>query len=212
MTNQRIKNQETLIRYSHINIKRSVDGINQQQNLQFSFPTRQPGGYNNLSSTPTVLSTTTSSYFPQSTLLRFPLNSIILSSRQRQGIVRSFTTSKNNNGSNEETNNNNNKPEQSETSSSSSSSSKNDNNTGQQQQQQHQHGQMPIQEFMDSTVSSVRPIVDSTIKKAKDTLNTGDLLSVYSIVFLIFLIITAPYVARYETFLFVCFLGVLNID
>ena len=151
--------------------------------------------------------TTTNSYFPQSNLLHLPLNSIILSTRQRQrqGIVRSFTTSKNKNNddnkNNEDVNNSKNKPEQSETS---PSSSKNDNSTG--QQQPHPHGQIHIQEFMDNTVSTVRPIVDSTIKKAKDTLNTGDLLSVYSIVFLIFLIVTAPYVARYVTFCFVLFI------
>ena len=57
-----------------------------------------------------------------------------------------------------------------------------------------------IQEFMDSTVSSVRTNVGSaeaTIKRAVEELSTGDLLSVYGIVFLIVIIAAAPRVIRY---------------
>lgn len=54
--------------------------------------------------------------------------------------------------------------------------------------------------FVDSTVSSVRPIVgtaEATIKRAVQEWNTSDLLSVYGIVFLIIAISTAPLMARY---------------
>jgi len=56
-----------------------------------------------------------------------------------------------------------------------------------------------IQEFMVSTVSTVRPIVGSaeaSIKRAVEELSTGDLLSVYGIVFLIILIAVAPSMIR----------------
>eukprot|EP00536_Pseudo-nitzschia_multiseries_P007866 jgi/Psemu1/287415/fgenesh1_pg.190_\ len=56
-----------------------------------------------------------------------------------------------------------------------------------------------IQEFMDSTVSTVRTNVGSaeaTIKKAVEELSTGDRLSVYGIVFLIATIAAAPSVIR----------------
>jgi hypothetical protein len=56
-----------------------------------------------------------------------------------------------------------------------------------------------IQEFMDSTVSTVRPMVGSaeaTIKRAVVELTTPDLLSVYGIVFLIGLIAVAPSMIR----------------
>ncbi|VEU36274.1 unnamed protein product [Pseudo-nitzschia multistriata] len=56
-----------------------------------------------------------------------------------------------------------------------------------------------IQEFMDSTVSTVRTNVGSaeaTIKKAVEELSTGDLLSVYGIVFLIVLIGVMPSLVR----------------
>lgn len=75
----------------------------------------------------------------------------------------------------------------------------------------------PIQELVDSTVESVRPIVESAeenlkkaadnvrpivesaeqnLKKAADIVRLGDLASVYGTVFLVFLIITAPFVAK----------------
>jgi len=63
-----------------------------------------------------------------------------------------------------------------------------------------------IQEFMDSTVSSVRTNVGSaeanikraggSIKRAVEELSTGDLLSVYGIVFLIVMIAAAPSIIR----------------
>ena len=56
-----------------------------------------------------------------------------------------------------------------------------------------------IQEFMDSTVSTVRTNVGSaeaTIKRAVEELSTGDLLSVYGIVFLIVTIAVAPSIIR----------------
>merc|ERR1719162_1227051 len=56
-----------------------------------------------------------------------------------------------------------------------------------------------IQELMDSTVSTVRPIVGSaeaTIKRTVEKLSTGDLMSVYGIMFLLFVITTAPYMIR----------------
>uniref|UniRef100_A0A7S4EH49 Uncharacterized protein n=1 Tax=Pseudo-nitzschia australis TaxID=44445 RepID=A0A7S4EH49_9STRA len=56
-----------------------------------------------------------------------------------------------------------------------------------------------IQEFMDSTVSTVRTNVGSaeaTIKKAVEELSTGDLLSVYGIVFLMVVIALAPSLIR----------------
>jgi len=56
-----------------------------------------------------------------------------------------------------------------------------------------------IQTFMNSTVSTVRPIVGSaeaTIKRAVEELSTGDLLSVYGIVFLIVFIAVAPSMIR----------------
>jgi hypothetical protein len=62
-----------------------------------------------------------------------------------------------------------------------------------------------IQEFMDSTVSTVRPMVGSaeaTIKRAVVELTTPDLLSVYGIVFLIGLIAVAPSMIRYVIILF----------
>ena len=75
----------------------------------------------------------------------------------------------------------------------------------------------PIQELVDSTVESVRPIVESAeenlkkaadnvrpivesaeqnLKKAADIVRLGDLASVYGIVLLVFLILTAPFVAK----------------
>jgi hypothetical protein len=60
-----------------------------------------------------------------------------------------------------------------------------------------------LQGLVDSTVSSVRPIVGSaeaTIKRAVQEWNTGDLLSVYGIVFLIIAIVSAPLMARYVCF------------
>ena len=56
-----------------------------------------------------------------------------------------------------------------------------------------------IQEFMDSTVSTVRPMVGSaeaTIKRAVVELTTPDLLSVYGIIFLMGLIAVAPSMIR----------------
>lgn len=56
-----------------------------------------------------------------------------------------------------------------------------------------------IQEFMDSTVSTVRTNVGSaeaTIKRAVEELSTGDLLSVYGIIFLIVTIAVGPSVIR----------------
>lgn len=56
-----------------------------------------------------------------------------------------------------------------------------------------------IQKLMDSTVSTVRPIVGSaeaTIKRTVEKLSTGDLMSVYGIMFLLFVITTAPYMIR----------------
>jgi hypothetical protein len=61
--------------------------------------------------------------------------------------------------------------------------------------------------LVDSTVSSVRPIVGSaeaTIKRAVQEWNTSDLISVYGIVFLIIAIVTAPLMARYVPYLHTC--------
>jgi hypothetical protein len=61
------------------------------------------------------------------------------------------------------------------------------------------HNNNKIQEFMDSTVSTVRTNVGSaeaTIKRAVEELSTGDLLSVYGIVFLIVMIAVAPSIIR----------------
>lgn len=57
-----------------------------------------------------------------------------------------------------------------------------------------------IQEFMDTTVESVRPIVESAevnLKKAVDIIRLQDLGTLYGIVLLVFLVITTPFVARY---------------
>jgi hypothetical protein len=129
---------------------------------------------------------TSNIYRPESTLSSLSCTS----TRQRQ--IRCFTTSKNNDNSDQTTTGGNDKNKTEET-----VAKDREGSDGRNQEQPHHHHQIPIQEFMDHTVSSVRPLVDSTIQRAKDTLNTGDLLSVYSIVFLIFLILTAPYVARY---------------
>lgn len=61
-------------------------------------------------------------------------------------------------------------------------------------------GMPQIQEFMDTTVESVRPIVESAevnLKKAVDIIRLQDLGTLYGIVLLVFLVITTPFVARY---------------
>ncbi|KAG7357786.1 hypothetical protein IV203_014373 [Nitzschia inconspicua] len=56
-----------------------------------------------------------------------------------------------------------------------------------------------IQELVDTTVKSVRPIVESAevnLKKAADVVRLQDLGTLYGIVLLVFLIVTTPFVAR----------------
>jgi hypothetical protein len=93
--------------------------------------------------------------------------------------VRCFTTSKNDN-----------KPE--------NDPEKSSNNPP--QHHDSKHGMPHIQEIVDTTMESVRPIVHSAevnLKKAADVVRLQDLGTLYGIVLLVFLIITTPYVARY---------------
>jgi hypothetical protein len=58
----------------------------------------------------------------------------------------------------------------------------------------------PIQEFVDSTVETVRPIVESAemnIRKAADIVRLQDLGTLYGVVLLVFLVLTTPFVTRY---------------
>ena len=92
--------------------------------------------------------------------------------------IRLFTTSKNDNISNEKGAETNKDPESKDAAI---------------------HNPTQIQELMENTVESVRPIVESAeanLKKAADVVRLGDLASVYGIVFLVFLIMTLPFVAR----------------
>jgi hypothetical protein len=61
-------------------------------------------------------------------------------------------------------------------------------------------GLPPIQEIVDSTVETVRPIVESAemnLRKAVDIVRLQDLGTLYGVVLLVFLVVTTPFVARY---------------
>jgi hypothetical protein len=63
----------------------------------------------------------------------------------------------------------------------------------------HANNSKQIQELMENTVETVCPIVESAeanLKRAADVVSLGDLVSVYGMVFLVFVIITLPFVAR----------------
>ncbi|KAG7340998.1 hypothetical protein IV203_022949 [Nitzschia inconspicua] len=101
-------------------------------------------------------------------------------------------------------------PEKNNDPSSSSSSSSNNNNNDNITHPNTNHGSdttnttssnnsSSIQELVDTTVKSVRPIVESAevnLKKAADVVRLQDLGTLYGIVLLVFLVVTTPFVAR----------------
>ena len=123
-----------------------------------------------------TIATISSSIFPQQTYLTATINSPLHNHSRYH--IRLFTTSKNDKSNNKEAAESKSDPESKDPET---------------------HNPTQIQELVENTVESVRPIVESAeanLKKAADVVRLGDLASVYGIVFLVFLIITLPFVAR----------------